>query len=634
MEEISLVKDFAVIMVTAGVVTLLFRKLKQPPVLGYLIAGLLVGPYTFSRSPVDDLDTIKLLADLGLVLLLFGLGIEFSWSKIRQVGIAVVIIGAIEILTMIGLGYGVGRLLDWSARDALFLGAALHISSSAIIVKTLRDMDELNRISSKLIIGILVVEDFAAVLIMTILSGVSTTGTADFGDIGSLLLRLFIFIVASLAIGALFVPRIISFTHQFHSKEALLITALGLCFAMALIGKYLGLSVAAGAFLMGALIGDTKFSEEVSEVVAPVRDMFAAIFFIAIGMLIDIYQIEDFIIPAIAVFFVFVFGKMWIDSTVTLLSGYRVRTSIRVGMGMPVMGEFSLAIAKQGVEHGSVAAPIYPVIAVVTAFTSLTGPYITRISEKVANLLERSSPRLVKAYLSRLEEWPQALKGMVDETSEVAQRIRNSIKSVIINMLIVIVIIGTGTFGLHIIQNENFFNQIRDDVVGIVLAFILLTMCAPSFYVIWRNIQSLVDDGAVYVLSRRRSYKGWRYKALRIVIRDSILLVFTVFVIMWFVPLFASLFSIGSYAMLVPIIFSAFTLVLALGFVRQIHSKLSQTFSQAILGEEFVPPKSEIPSFPSIPGKQLSKRLGIRRTSSKYKSLNRDKDDNHQSDAT
>ena len=260
MEEASLLKDFAVIMAVAGVVTLLFRRLRQPSILGYLLAGLLIGPYTVTlinsnfSPPVADVHTIGLLADLGLVLLLFGIGLEFSWSKIRQVGMAVLIIGGIEILTMMSLGYGLGRIMGWGSMDSVFLGAALHISSSALIVKVIKDSGKVEFLSSKLIVGILVVEDFAAVAIISILSGIGTTESATAEDIGWLISRLIFFVVASLVVGAIFIPRIISYTHQFHSKEALLITSLGLCFGLALVGHWLELSAAIGAFLVGTVI--------------------------------------------------------------------------------------------------------------------------------------------------------------------------------------------------------------------------------------------------------------------------------------------------------------------------------------------------------------------------------------------
>ena len=350
-------------------------------------------------------------------------------------------------------------------------------------------------------------------------------------------------------------------------------------------------------------------------------------------MLIDISEVGDFIIPTIAVFFVFVLGKMMSDTLATLITGNKVRTSIRVGMGMPVMGEFSLAIAKLGMERGGIAAPLYPVIALVTALTSLTGPYITRSSEYVANLLEQRSPRLVRAYLSRMEEWPQALRGTSKQDSEVARRIQHSIKTTVINLLIVMVIIGTGTFALHIVQRENLFSDIRDDYIGVVFAFILLTMCTPSFYVIWRNVQLIVDDGAVYVLSKRRSYKGWRYETLRIVIRDSILIVLTIFVILWFIPLFSDLFSIGSYALVIPLLLVAMVVFLVFRFVRQIHGKLTQTFSETILGEKYTS-DTKFPNLDDIQSSQMAERLAKLERLRRSKQTNKTNDISEDSEET
>jgi CPA2 family monovalent cation:H+ antiporter-2 len=586
-EEVGLVKDFAIIMAVAGGVTLLFRKLHQPPILGYLIAGLLIGPYTLPVPPVTDVDTIRLLADLGLVLLLFGIGLEFSWSKIRQVGLSVLIIGVGEILTMICIGYGLGQLLGWTKMDSVFLGAALHISSSVIIVKILRDLGKLNLLSSRLIIGILVVEDFAAVVILSVLSGIATTGTADLGDIGSLVMRLVIFVTASLAFGAIIVPRIINFTHQFHSKEALLITSLGLCFAMALLGEYLGLSVAAGAFLIGALVGDTKHSEEVVEVVSPVRDMFAALFFVTIGMLINIAQFRDFIAPAIIVSIVFMLGKILSNTLATFISGHDGRTALQVGMSMPQMGEFSLAIAKLGIDRGVVASYLYPVIATATALTSSVTPYIMRSADFVADFFERKAPILLKVYVSRLADWLQALRATFARDSAAARKVQHSAKIITINLLIVIVIIGIGTFTLHSVTNLAFLDRIRADFIGLGVGLIILLLCLPSFVVIWRNLRSLVDEAVTYVLSRRPSAKRWRRRALRIILRDSILIGLSIFVAMWFIPFISALLSIGSFALAIPLLLLALLLYLVLNSVRHIHRQLEQNFSQILLGEEY-----------------------------------------------
>lgn len=589
MEEITLLKDFAVIMIVAGVVTLLFRLLRQPPILGYLIAGLLAGPYIFPVSPVTDIHTIKLLADLGLVLLLFGLGLEFSWSKIREIGLAVLFIGVIEILAMICFGYGLGRLLGWSRTDAIFLGAAMHISSTVIIMKILRDLGRIELLSSRIIMGILVVEDFAAVVIITILSGMATTSIADLGSIGSLILRLGIFVAASLGLGTLIIPRIMGFIQKFHSKEVFLITGLGLCFGMAMLGEYLGLSVAAGAFLMGALIGDTKQSEEIVEVVTPVRDMFAAIFFVAIGMLIDIGQFRQFMVPAFIVSVVFMVGKIFVNMLVTFVCGYDGRTSLQVGMGKAQMGEFSLAIARVGIDRGVIVAPLYPVIATATALTSLVSPYIIRSVNSVADFLSRKAPAMVKEYVTDTSDWLQALRKTYSRRSEVSDRVKKTTKAIMIDLTILVVVIGLGTFTLQFVENLARHLNIREDLVAALFGLVVLVICLPPLVFMWRNIRLLIDTVAGHVLRRRSTAKQWRQVAIRSVLRDSIVITLSILLLIWFIPFISRLFFFGSLSLTVPLILIAIILYLTLISVRHIHRQLGSTFGHVIFGEEHAP---------------------------------------------
>ena len=588
MEELTLVKDLAIIMVVAGGVTLLFRWLRQPVILGYLIAGVLIGPYTFPLPPVSDVHTISLLADIGIILLLFTLGLEFSWDKIREVGLSVVMIGVIEITTMIALGYCLGRLMGWSSTEAIFLGAALHISSSAIIVKILRDTRKLSLSSSRLIVGILVVEDFVAIAIIAVLSGIATTGTADFGDIGSLVLRLVLFIVASLVFGAILVPRIINFIHRFRSNEALLIISLGLCFAMALISDSLGLSVAAGAFLMGALIGDTKQSESIINILTPVRQMFAALFFVAIGMLVNIAQFREFIVPAIIVSSVFVLGKIISNTGATFIAGHSGRTSLEVGMSMPQMGEFSLVITKVGVDRGVVMSSLYPIIALSTALTSITTPYIMRSVNFVAKFLDRRSPGLLKIYVSRLADWLKALRTAFTGSSAVSLAIRSSIKTLAINLLIVLIIISVGTFSLNFVDDLVRLTGIRADIIGLFLGFLLLMLCVPPFVIIWRNICSLVDDFVDHVLISRLPPKRWRAKTLYVILRDSLVIALAIFAGMWFSPFIAGLLRFGPSGWAIPALLLAVVIYLVVRSLSDIHDQLEGTFRRTLLGEEYL----------------------------------------------
>lgn len=584
-------------MVVAGVVTLLFRQLRQPPILGYLIAGLLVSPYTFPVSPVQDVGTVRALADLGLILLLFSLGLEFSWSKIRQIGPAVLIIGVVEITTMIGLGYGLGRLLGWSTLDAVFLGAAMHISSTAVIMRILADLGRKNLLSSRLIMGILVVEDFAAVVIIAVLSGVATTGVTDLGNAGWLVLKLAIFVIAVLGIGALIVPRVMSFTRRFHSNETLLITALALCFGLSMFSKYLGLSAAAGAFLMGALIGDTEHSEEVIEVVSPVRDMFAALFFVTIGMLINIVHLRDFIIPAICVAVVFMLGKIAVNTMATFATGYGGRTAMQVGMGKAQMGEFSLAIAKIGVDHSVVVAPLYPVIATATALTSLAAPYIIRSADSVVDFLDRRAPRMLREYVTDITDWLQALRRTSSRQSDTGHRTRRMIRAILIDLAIIAATVGTGTVVLQFTEELAGAIGMPQGLLAAVLGFLVIVLCVPAVVLIWRNLRSLVDEAVRHALSRRASARLWGREGLRIVLRDSIFIILAVLVGLWFVPFVSRLLFFGSLALTVPLLLLALVLYIVLTSVTQIHSQFTRTFGRMLLGEEQVSAQ-EAPTLP------------------------------------
>ena len=413
---------------------------------------MLVGPYTLPLiglpSPVANVDSIRLLADLGLVLFLFAIGLEFGWQRIRQMGLRVVLIGAIEITFMVALGYEIGILMGWTATEAFFLGAALSISSSAIIVKMLRDTGQMFRPHGRLIIGILVVEDFAAVILLSVLSAVGTTGATSIADVGLLSGKLVLFLLSCLVLGALFAPRLYGFVVRLKSQETLLIVSLALCFGLALVADRLGVSAAAGAFLVGTVLGDTDHSEELVRTMSPVRDIFAALFFVSIGMLIDPALIGRFIVPALIVASVFVVGKIVADTVGTFMTGHEGRTSLKVGTGMTQSGEFSLAMVKVGVDHAVVGPFLYPVIAVTTALTAIVYPLISASSDAMASFLERRSPRLMAQYVGALSGWLVSMRTIFNLSGDVAQQVRQSGRVIVANFGVIVVLLALGTFTL------------------------------------------------------------------------------------------------------------------------------------------------------------------------------------------
>ncbi len=583
--EANLLQDFAIIMAVAGAAVLIMRQLRQPSILGYILAGLLVGPFTFDNPIVADVDTIRRLADVGLVLLLFGLGLEFGWERIRQVGAKVLFIGAIEITFLIALGFQIGIALGWSDTEAIFLGAAISISSSAVLIKMLGDSNELLSTRGRLIVGILVVEDFAAVILLSILSGVATGGTANTGEIGLIAGKLALFTGAALVAGALVVPRLMDFIASRRSSETLLVTALALAFGLALVADLLGISAAAGAFLIGAVLGDTKHAHAISERMRPVRDMFGALFFVSVGMLVDIHQVGEFIGPALIVAAVFILGKVIANTIGVFVTGTNGTESLRVGMGMPQSGEFSLAMVKVGADHGVIGSFLYPVIAVVTAITSVLYPILYRSSEGVSGFLKRWSPRVLKAYVDSLGEWLAALQKSFEFNSPSAKEIQRSGKIMLVNLSLMAILIGVGTLVLRFAHNTGDFAGATESVVGLAISAAVLALSVPSGLIIWRESQRLADLlTASAFRPRTADSHRWRTEEVRLLLRDSILALSAIALGIWAVPLLSQLLALGDFSVPIPIIFLAGIAFVLGRSVFKLHSALEGTLERTILG--------------------------------------------------
>lgn len=586
-EDFGLVRDFAIIMAVAGGALVIFRQLGQSTILGYLIAGLIIGPFTLPDPLIREIETIRLLADLGLILLLFALGLEFGWERIRQIGLQVIIIGTLEITFMIALGFEIGLLLGWNGKEAFFLGSALAISSSAILVKMLRDSGRLTDTDGRLIVGILVVEDFAAVVLLSVLSGVATTNTADAGEIGFLIGKLAIFAASALVFGALFVPSLIKFVARFQSQETLLITALALCFGLAVVAHELGISAAAGAFLIGTVMGDSDHSEELLSTMSPVRDMFAALFFVSIGMLVDLSLFTSFIGPALAVSAVFIVGKIIADTTGTFLTGHGGRTALKVGMGMPQIGEFSLAMVKVGSDHGAVGTFMYPVVTVTTAITSLVYPFLFRSANATASFLERKSPALLHQYVDNLSSWLFILRSSFNLKSDAAKQIRRNGLGVLLNLGIMIVFITAGTIILRFTQDLADLTHLPENIVGLIIGVSIVVLCIPPAIFVWNELRSIADQLTTLLFSRSfASRQLWRRENVRAIFRDTILAVVVILVAIWAIPLMTQLLSIGEFSIPVAILLIAGVVFLTGRAAFKVHKVLEATFSRTFLGPD------------------------------------------------
>ena len=582
-------------MAVAGIALVLFRAINMPPVLGYLLAGVIVGPFTLGainfgplegvQGPVQNQQTIRVLAELGLVLLLFGIGLEIGWHRIRQLGFRVIVIGVVEMGTMFVLGYELAYWLGWTQTERIFLGAALSISSSAILIKMLRDTGSLFEIRGQLIVGILLVEDFVAVILLTLLAGLSTTGSASLGDIGLLALRLGVFAIAVLTIGALLAPRLMSYIDRFESDEMVLIACLTLCFGMALAAHQLGLSAAAGAFLIGMILGDTEHSDQISRLMNPLRDMFAALFFVSLGMLMNVFSIGDYLIPALAISLVFIGGKVLADTVGTLLSGHDGRTALQVGTGMPQLGEFSLAMARTGVEQGSVSAYFSPALTVATALTALVYPFIFRSSNALANFIERAAPRWLRDFGTVILLWFTSSRRSSVLGSRLAGEVRHLVQGIMLNLGIIIVVIGLGVMALESGQQLSDRAGLTVLVLELMIGAVVLALCIPSGFVIWRHLNELTEELLGFLLPPwRRAPENVTRQNLKRVMRNSLVIILMLLPMIWFIPLGIRLFLLGGvFAPLVAIVLAMMVAVVAFA-AFQIHGTFEDAFRRTFLG--------------------------------------------------
>ncbi len=397
-------------MIVAAVVTLLFHRLHQPVVLGYILAGVIIGPYTPPFPLVRDEQTIRTLAELGVIFLMFSLGLHFSLRQLKQVGATAFIAATLEILLMLWVGYEVGQFFGWSKMDSIFLGAILSISSTTIIVKALEELGKSKAKFSEIIFGILIVEDILAIAMIALLSSIAMTGTLEVGQVLATVGRIGIFLSVVLVIGLIAVPPLLRYVARFKSDEMLLVCVLGLCFGVSLLAVKLGYSVALGAFIIGTIIGEAREIEKIKRLTEPVRDTFSAVFFVAVGMLIDPRLLAQYTGPILIVTLAVVIGKVLTCAFGTFVAGHDTRTSLRVGMGLAQIGEFSFIIASLGLTLRVTSEFLYPIAVTVSAVTTLLTPYLIKGSDPVVSWFDRVAPRPVVGYLELYSRWVERLR--------------------------------------------------------------------------------------------------------------------------------------------------------------------------------------------------------------------------------
>lgn len=422
MSHLIFLQDMAMVMAVSAVIMIFCRRLRLPVVLGYILAGLLIGPNTPPYSLVKDIHNIQILSELGVIFLLFSIGLEFSLSKLAKVAGVAIFAAAIEIALMIWIGFLAGRAFGWSLMDSIFLGAILSVSSTTIIAKVLMDMKKIKEKFAQVILGILIVEDLLAILIIALLSGVASTGSLELHAVGIATIRVFGFVAGVLAAGFLFVPRLLNYLERFESDEMTVITVLGLCFGVSLLAAKAGFSIALGAFLIGAVIAETKQAHDIVIKIDPIRDMFTAIFFVSVGMLLSPQIMAEYWLPILIITVITIVGKIFSCSFGTFLTGYSQETSLKVGLGLAQIGEFSFIIAQLGESTQVTSKFLYPIAVSVSGITTLTTPFFMRHAGPAVRFLERLTPRPLSTVLALYTGWISRLGGLRSERKEIIWR--------------------------------------------------------------------------------------------------------------------------------------------------------------------------------------------------------------------
>lgn len=401
-------RSLTVVLAVAAVTTVLFQRLRQPVVLGYIIAGLIVGPHVLIPI-VADPGIIQTLSELGVILLMFSLGLEFHLARLVRVGPAAGFTAVIETSLMAWLGFLAGRAFGWTLLESVFAGAIVAISSTTIIAKAFDEQGIRGRLR-EMVVGILLIEDLIAIMVMAVLTAVATGASLSAGGVAGTVGRLVMFLVGLLVVGILVVPRFIRYVTRIGRVETTLVASIGICFATAYIAQRFGYSVALGAFIAGSLVAESGKGDEIERLVRPVRDVFAAIFFVSVGMLIDPALVAQHWVAVLVLTAVVIVGKITGVSVAAFLAGSGTRTAVQAGMSLAQIGEFSFIIAGLGLSLGANRGFLYPVAIAVSALTALSTPWLIRASAPSAAFIDRRLPRPLQTFAALYGSWLDRLK--------------------------------------------------------------------------------------------------------------------------------------------------------------------------------------------------------------------------------
>ncbi|GHV51951.1 sodium:proton antiporter [Bacteroidia bacterium] len=563
----TLIPDLALILGVGAIVTLLFRKIKQPLVLGYIIAGFLIGPRLDLIPSVSDGENIKTLADIGVIFLLFGLGLEFSFKKLMRVGGSASITALVEIILITLAGYLFGRMLGWSQMDCLFLGGMLASSSTTIIIRAFDELGVKGKIYSRVVFGVLVVEDIVVILLMVLLSTIALTKQFEGSELLFTVGKLSFFIILWFILGIYLIPSFLKRIKKLMDDEGYLVLSIGLCLAMVIVAVEVGFSAELGAFIMGSVLAETVCAEKIEHIIKPVKDLFGAIFFVSVGMMIDPAAIKEYGWIVVAVTLLVIIGKIASTTVGAILSGQPLKQSVQVGMSMAQIGEFAFIVAALGMNLGVTSEFLFPVAVSVSAVTTFTTPYFIKYSENLYGWVERLLPAKWLAAINRYSESARTIQA----ESEWKKFVKSYFFISFNNGVIVIAVMLLGINAL-----QPFLHRWIES--GLLVKFLTLSATLGiSFPFIWASMFKLPGD-----VEYKDLWGNDDYNRGPLLIMGGVRLLFAMFLIGYFVYFI----FVTYHAIVIVLPAVAIALYFASKRMKNLYGKLENRFMANYLSRE------------------------------------------------
>jgi CPA2 family monovalent cation:H+ antiporter-2 len=467
--------DLGLLLGAAALTTIIFKWLKQPVVLGYIIAGLLVGPHFTLLPTIMEMENIRIWAEIGVIFLLFSLGLEFSFKKLVKVGGASSIMAFVEVVVMLLLGYVTGKLLGWSTMDSIFLGGILSISSTTIIIRAFEELGVKSQRFAGLVFGVLIVEDLVAILLLVLLSTLAVSQQFAGSEMLEAVLKLGFFLLVWFLAGIFLIPSFLKRAGKYMNQETLLIVSLALCLLMVILAAQVGFSPALGAFIMGSILAETTQAEKIEHLVASVKDLFGAIFFVSVGILIDPSMLVTYAGPIALITVVTVAGKFFSITSGGLMAGQGLKTSIQSGMSVSQIGEFSFIIATLGLTLNVTSDFLYPIAVAVSAITTFTTPYMIRYSEPMYNRIEALLPDKWKAALGRYNTGAHT----IGTTSDWKLMLQSFIRNLVVYSVIIVAVV---LFAVRFLEPFISGNMMNGEWGRVMTLAITLLLIAPFIW--------------------------------------------------------------------------------------------------------------------------------------------------------